>query len=69
MTTHLTVCFGKDRSGEPPGCDQGLPGFGTNLAPEQAEHLSRQLKQIANDARRGIGGIRHYPEDEPCNLI
>lgn len=60
--TQLTACFGTDRHDQPMAVIDGLPGLGANLSPEQAERLSRQLKQIANDARMGVRGVRHYPE-------
>jgi len=58
----LTAVFGLDRHGEPMAVIDGLPGEAANMSPCQAEQLSRQLKQIANDARMGISGVRHYPE-------
>jgi len=63
MNTQLTACFGLDRHAQPLAVIDGLPGVGAHMSPEQAEQLARQLKQIANDARMGVRGVRYYPED------
>ena len=63
MNTQLTACFGLDRHEQPLAVIDGLPGVGAHMSPEQAEQLARQLKQIANDSRMGVRGVRHYPED------
>jgi len=63
MTIQLTACFGLDRHGQILAVIDGLPGVGAHKSPEQLEQLSRQLKQIANDARMGVRGVRYYPED------
>lgn len=64
IKTQLTACFGIGRDQQPLAIIDGLPGLGAHLTPEQAEQLSRQLKQIANDARMGVRGVRHYPEND-----
>ncbi|MEC7473121.1 MAG: hypothetical protein VX946_07155 [Pseudomonadota bacterium] len=64
MTTHLTARHIAGRNGQPLAEVNGLPGLDALMTVQQLGDLSRQLKQIKNDAQSGVRGMRRYPEDE-----
>lgn len=64
MTTQLTARHIAGRNGQPLAEVNGLPGLDALMTVQQLDDLSRQLKQIKNDAQSGVRGMRRYPEDE-----
>ena len=63
MTTQLTAQHIAGRNG-PVAVVNGLPGLDAQMTVQQLDDLSRQLKQIKNDAQSGVRGMRRYPETE-----
>ena len=64
MTTQLTARHIAGRNGQPLAEVNGLPGLDALMTVQQLDDLSRQLKQIKNDAQSGVRGLRRYPENE-----
>tara|TARA_Y100000034_G_scaffold8249_1_gene9008 strand:- start:530 stop:742 length:213 start_codon:yes stop_codon:yes gene_type:complete len=64
MTTQLTARHITGRNGQPLAEVNGLPGLDALMTVQQLDDLSRQLKQIKNDAQSGVRGMRRYPETE-----
>ncbi len=64
MTTQLTALHIAGRNGQPVAVVNGLPGLDALMTVQQLDDLSRQLKQIRNDAQSGVRGMRRYPETE-----
>jgi len=64
MTTQLTARHITGRNGQPLAEVNGLPGLDALMTVQQLDDLSRQLKQIKNDAQSGVRGLRRYPENE-----
>ncbi|MCC4260821.1 hypothetical protein LL270_09150 [Pseudomonas aestusnigri] len=64
MITQLTARHITGRNGQPLAEVNGLPGLDALMTMQQLDTLSRQLKQIKNDAQSGVRGMRRYPETE-----
>ncbi|PHR17852.1 MAG: hypothetical protein COA41_11160 [Sphingopyxis sp.] len=61
--THLVVRHTTGRNDAPIAVINGFPGLNAMMTPEELLLLSRQLHQIANDARMGVRGMVRYPEE------
>lgn len=64
MTTQLTALHIAGRNGQPVAVVNGLPGLDAQMTVQQLDDLSRQLKQIRNDAQSGMTGEHRYPEEQ-----